>query len=158
MSNKVEEVLNKFIKLDEKNWIAGVIKHPGAMTKAAEKEGVSNSTYEKEHEHDSGKSGARARLALTLKKMHKEETESVGTKDRTEIEYVARPDGDKPTSKKSKLGRNSAAKLKVDEQLIKINNINETIKKVVDEKKKANKLPPPTKVDFNPKLSKEIDN
>lgn len=49
------------------NWIKGAIKHPGAMTAAAKKEGVSNSTYESEHKGDSGKAGARARLALTLK-------------------------------------------------------------------------------------------
>ena len=62
--------------LDEKNWIKGAIKHPGAMTAAAEREGVSNSKYEQEHKHDSGKAGQRARLALTLKKMHhKEEVE-----------------------------------------------------------------------------------
>ena len=52
------------------NWIAGAIKHPGAMTKAAKREGVSNSTYEQEHKGDSGKAGARARLALTLKGFH----------------------------------------------------------------------------------------
>ncbi len=49
------------------NWIAGAIKHPGAMTAAAKREGVSNSTYESEHKGDSGKSGQRARLALSLK-------------------------------------------------------------------------------------------
>lgn len=49
------------------NWIKGAIKHPGAMTKAAKSEGVSNSAYEQEHKHDSGKSGSRARLALSLK-------------------------------------------------------------------------------------------
>jgi hypothetical protein len=58
-------------ELDEKNWIAGAIKKPGSMTAAAKREGVSNSEYEKEHEHDSGKAGKRARLALTLKKLNK---------------------------------------------------------------------------------------
>jgi len=53
-----------------KNWIAGAIKHPGAMTAAAKREGVSNSTYEQEHKGDSGKAGERARLALTLKGLH----------------------------------------------------------------------------------------
>ena len=53
-----------------KNWIAGAIKHPGAMTKAAKREGVSNSTYEQEHKGDSGKAGQRARLAITLSGMH----------------------------------------------------------------------------------------
>ncbi len=51
----------------EKHFIKSAIKHPGAMTAAAEREGVSNSTYEAEHQHDSGLAGERARLAITLK-------------------------------------------------------------------------------------------
>lgn len=50
-----------------KKWIQKAIKHPGAMTRAAKREGVSNSTYEQEHKHDSGHSGQMARFALTLK-------------------------------------------------------------------------------------------
>jgi len=53
-----------------KKWIQKAIKHPGAMTAAAKKEGVSNSKYEQEHKGDGGTSGRRARLAITLKKMH----------------------------------------------------------------------------------------
>lgn len=52
-------------------WIAGAIKHPGAMTAAAKREGVSNSKYEQEHKGDSGTAGKRARLAITLSKMKK---------------------------------------------------------------------------------------
>jgi len=52
-------------------FIQKAIKHPGAMTAAAKREGVSNSEYEREHEHDSGKAGQRARLALTLKGLHR---------------------------------------------------------------------------------------
>ena len=59
-------------ELTEKNWIAGAIEHPGAMTAAAKREGLSNAEYEKKHEHDSGKAGKRARLALTLKNLNKE--------------------------------------------------------------------------------------
>lgn len=55
---------------EKKRWIKAAIKHPGAMTAAAKKEGVSNSEYIKEHKHDSGKSGQRARLAETLEGMH----------------------------------------------------------------------------------------
>ena len=55
----------------KKNWIKGAIKHPGAMTAAAKREGVSNSQYEQEHKHDSGTAGKRARLAITLGKMRK---------------------------------------------------------------------------------------
>ena len=54
-----------------KNWIKGAIKHPGAMTAAAKREGVSNAKYEQEHKHDSGTAGKRARLAITLSKMRK---------------------------------------------------------------------------------------
>lgn len=53
-----------------KNWISGAIKHPGAMTAAAKREGVSNSAYEQEHKGDSDKAGERARLALILKGLH----------------------------------------------------------------------------------------
>lgn len=54
-----------------KHFIQGAIKHPGAMTAAAKREGVSNSTYEQEHKHDKGKAGQRARFALVLKGLHK---------------------------------------------------------------------------------------
>lgn len=54
-----------------KNWIKGAIRHPGAMTAAAKREGVSNSQYEQEHKNDKGTSGKRARLAITLSKMRK---------------------------------------------------------------------------------------
>ncbi len=52
-------------------FIQDAIKKPGAMTASAKREGVSNSEYEQEHKHDSGKSGNRARLALTLSKLRK---------------------------------------------------------------------------------------
>lgn len=52
-------------------WIKGAIKHPGAMTEAAKKEGVSNSKYEQEHKGDKGHAGKMARLAMALKKMAK---------------------------------------------------------------------------------------
>lgn len=42
----------------------------GAMTAAAKREGVSNSTYEREHEQDSGKAGKRARMAIAFKHMN----------------------------------------------------------------------------------------
>lgn len=54
-----------------KKWIQKAIKHPGAMTAAAKRAGISNSEYEQKHKHDSGVSGQRARLALALKGMHK---------------------------------------------------------------------------------------
>ena len=54
-----------------KHFIASAIKHPGAMTAAAKREGVSNAAYEQEHKGDSGKAGQRARLAITLKGLRK---------------------------------------------------------------------------------------
>lgn len=51
------------------HWMAKAFgKHPGAMTAAAKREGVSNATYEQEHKGESGKAGRRARLALLGKK------------------------------------------------------------------------------------------
>ena len=70
---KEETELSFREKLLEKNWIAGAIKKPGSMTAAAKKAGESTSKYEQKHKHDSGKAGQRARLAITLSKLHKEE-------------------------------------------------------------------------------------
>lgn len=55
--------------MEKKKWISGAIKKPGALKKAAKREGESTSEYIKEHSHDSGKAGQRARLAATLKGM-----------------------------------------------------------------------------------------
>lgn len=52
-------------------WIKSAVKHPGAEKKAATKAGKSTHEYMEEHKHDSGKSGDRARLGLTLSKMSK---------------------------------------------------------------------------------------
>lgn len=52
-------------------WIAKSIQHPGAETRAAKKAGVSTQQFMQEHKHDSGTSGKRARLGLTLSKMNK---------------------------------------------------------------------------------------
>ena len=75
--------------IEEKNWIKGAIKHPGALTKAAKAAGETNSEYEHEHEHDSGKAGQRSRLALTLKKMHHEEVEPIEEKIKTKADRYA---------------------------------------------------------------------
>jgi len=56
---------------EKKKWIQGAIKHPGALRRAAAKAGESTHEYAEAHKHDSGKTGNRARLALTLSKMHK---------------------------------------------------------------------------------------
>lgn len=48
-----------------------VIRHPGALTRAAKRAGESNSEYEQKHKGDSGKAGERSRLAITMKSWHK---------------------------------------------------------------------------------------
>jgi hypothetical protein len=75
--------------LEEKNWIAGAIKKPGAMTAAAKREGESTSEYIKKHEHDSGKAGKRARLAKTLKSF-KEEHEGYSIYDQLINEVLSK--------------------------------------------------------------------
>lgn len=52
------------------NWIAGAIKHPGALTKKAHKAGESPMEFAQSHKGDSGKTGKQARLAITLKGLH----------------------------------------------------------------------------------------
>lgn len=52
-----------------KKWIQSAIKHPGASTAAAHREGISVGEWATEHEHDSGTTGKRARLAKTLRGM-----------------------------------------------------------------------------------------
>lgn len=50
-------------------FISKAIKHPGAEKRAAKKAGMSTHEYMVKHEHDSGKSGDRARLGLRLSAM-----------------------------------------------------------------------------------------
>jgi hypothetical protein len=52
-------------------WIQGAIKHPGALTKKAQKSGQSPMAFAREHKNDSGTTGKQARLAITLSKFHK---------------------------------------------------------------------------------------
>ncbi len=59
-------------QIDEKNWIAGAIKHKGSLHRelgVPEGKKIPEKELEKAA-HASGKEGKRARLALTLKKMH----------------------------------------------------------------------------------------
>lgn len=53
-----------------KKWIQGAIKHPGSFTKSAQAAGKGVQEYAREKKHAKGKLGRRARLALTLSKMH----------------------------------------------------------------------------------------
>ena len=52
-----------------RHWIEGAIRHPGALSRQAQAAGQSPMAYARAHEHDSGKTGQRARLALALKHM-----------------------------------------------------------------------------------------
>jgi hypothetical protein len=63
--------------IEEKNWIAGAIKHSGAETAAAKKAGMSVQAYASKHQHDSGTAGKRARLAMTLKGMKEKYEEPI---------------------------------------------------------------------------------
>ena len=51
-------------------WIAGAIKHPGALTKKAHAAGESPMGFAREHKGSSGTTGKQARLALTLRGLH----------------------------------------------------------------------------------------
>jgi hypothetical protein len=50
-----------------KKWMQSAVKHPGASTAAAKREGVSLGAWAREHEHDSGRTGKRARLAIIFR-------------------------------------------------------------------------------------------
>lgn len=53
------------------NWIAKAIKKPGSFTKQAKAAGKSVHQFAELKKNASGKTGKRARLALTLEKMHR---------------------------------------------------------------------------------------
>lgn len=54
-----------------KNWIAGAIKRPGAFSAKAKAAGMSTRAYAQKKKGASGRTGAQARLALTLMGMKK---------------------------------------------------------------------------------------
>jgi hypothetical protein len=54
-----------------KNWIAGAIKHKGALTAKAKKAGESPMAFARENADAKGKTGKQARLALTLRSLGK---------------------------------------------------------------------------------------
>ena len=53
-----------------RKWIQGAIKHPGASKAAAKREGLSLTDWIQKHKGEGGTAGRRARLAITLRKMH----------------------------------------------------------------------------------------
>ena len=54
-----------------KKWIAGAIKKPGALTKQAKTAGMSPMAFARKKKGAKGKTGKRARLAITLGKLRK---------------------------------------------------------------------------------------
>ena len=53
------------------NWIQGAIKKKGALTASAKRAGMSPMAFARKHKGDSGVTGRRSRLALTLSKLRK---------------------------------------------------------------------------------------
>lgn len=50
-----------------RNWIAGAISHPGALTRKAKAAGVPTMEFAAQHRGDKGRTGKQARLALILR-------------------------------------------------------------------------------------------
>lgn len=50
-----------------RHFIKSAIKHPGALTASAKAAGMSPMAFAEAHKHDSGTTGRRARLAITLR-------------------------------------------------------------------------------------------
>lgn len=57
--------------MSKRKWIAGAIKHPGALRKAAKAAGMSTQAFAQAHKHDKGTTGYRARFAITASKLRK---------------------------------------------------------------------------------------
>lgn len=55
----------------KKNWIAGAVKRPGALTRKAKAAGMGVQEFATKHQHDSGRTGKQAPLAKTFSKMRK---------------------------------------------------------------------------------------
>lgn len=53
------------------HFIEGAIKKKGSLRAAAKRAGKSTRAFAEQHKHDSGKTGERSRLAITLMGMHK---------------------------------------------------------------------------------------
>lgn len=61
----------------KKKWIQGAIEHKGALKAEAKKAGESTREFAEAHKHDSGTTGNRSRLALTLMGMnHRKERQA----------------------------------------------------------------------------------
>jgi len=54
----------------KRKWIANAIRRPGALTRSAKALYMTPMEYARTHAHAPGIAGKRARLALTLRKLH----------------------------------------------------------------------------------------
>lgn len=57
--------------MEDHKWIQKAVHHPGSFTKQAKKAHMGTHAYAEKMKHASGTTGRRARLALTLEKMHR---------------------------------------------------------------------------------------
>ena len=57
-------------------WIQDAVQEPGSFTRSAEKAGKSVAEYAREKKNAGGKTGRRARLALTLRKLGRKKSRS----------------------------------------------------------------------------------
>ena len=71
-----------------KNWIAGAIKHPGALTKKATKAGMSPMAFAHSHAGDSGTTGRQARLAETLQGLRSHLPKGVSQTPKGDLGYA----------------------------------------------------------------------
>jgi hypothetical protein len=55
----------------KRKWIQGAIKRPGSFSKKAKRAGMSTQAYARKERNAPGRLGKQARLAMTLKKMHR---------------------------------------------------------------------------------------
>ena len=55
----------------KQHFIQSAIKHPGAFKAQAQRAGMSTREFAQAHQHDAGRTGQRARFALTLMRMSK---------------------------------------------------------------------------------------
>lgn len=59
------------MRREKGEWISGAVQHPGSFTKQAKAAGKSVAKFAEEKKSASGTIGKRARLAITLRGLHK---------------------------------------------------------------------------------------
>lgn len=56
------------VRKNADKWMQGAVKRPGSLTKIAQEHGESAMGFAREHYHDSGKIGQKARFAVNAQK------------------------------------------------------------------------------------------